>query len=117
MSKNGFKFLEGSSSFADPIVRVKRRRVYAFYNSAFKIGVQYQYSVPYAGIYRGMGIVAANGVSTLPKYCLAISGALFATAIVMNLIRVCLSPIPLNLGVYFTSIAMDVTRACLSPIP
>ena len=64
------------------------RRVYTFYNSAFKIGVQYQYSVPYAGIYRGMGIVAANGVSTLPKYCLAISGGLLLTAIVMDLIRV-----------------------------
>jgi len=52
--------------------------------------VQYQYSAPYAGIYRGMGIVAANGVSTLPKYCLLISGLLLLTAIIMNLIRVSL---------------------------
>lgn len=52
--------------------------------------MQYQYSAPYAGIYRGMGIVAANGVSTLPKYCLLISGLLLLTAIIMNLIRVSL---------------------------
>lgn len=47
-----------------------------------------QYSVPYAGIYRGMAIVAANGVDTLPKYCLAISGGLLLTAVAMNIIRV-----------------------------
>ena len=50
--------------------------------------------MPYAGIYRGMGIVAANGVNTLPKYCLAISGALFGLAIVMDLIRVRAAPPP-----------------------
>ena len=63
-------------------------RVFTFYDKAFKLGVQYQYSVPYAGIYRGMGIVAANGVSTLPKYCLLISGMLLLTAVAMDLIRV-----------------------------
>ena len=63
-------------------------RVFLFYSHAFKIGVQYQYSAPYAGIYRGMGIVAANGVSTLPKYCLLISGCLLLTAVGMNLVRV-----------------------------
>ncbi len=40
-----------------------------------------------------MGIVAANGVGTLPKYCLAISGGLLLAAIVMNLIRVRACPL------------------------
>ena len=39
----------------------------------FAVGVDYLYSAPYAGIYRGMGIVAANGVSTLPHNCLLIA--------------------------------------------
>lgn len=55
------------------------RRIYQFYNHAFKIGVDYQYSAPYAGIYRGMAIVAANGSSLLhfPK---ALSGVTYWTA-------------------------------------
>ncbi len=62
--------------------------VYTFYNHAFKIGVDYLYSAPYAGIYRGMGIVAANGVSTLPHNCLLIACLMALGAVLMNLIRV-----------------------------
>ena len=65
--------------------------VFAFYNHAFKIGVDYLYSAPYAGIYRGMGIVAANGVGTLPRYCLLIACLMALGAVIMNLIRVRLS--------------------------
>ena len=62
--------------------------VFAFYNHAFKIGVDYLYSAPYAGIYRGMGIVAANGVSTLPHNCLLIACLMALGAVLMNLTRV-----------------------------
>jgi uncharacterized oligopeptide transporter (OPT) family protein len=69
--------------------------VFAFYNHAFKIGVDYLYSAPYAGIYRGMGIVAANGVSTLPHNCLLIACLMALGAVIMNLIRVRLMRQPL----------------------
>ena len=52
------------------------------------VGVDYLYSAPYAGIYRGMGIVAANGVSTLPHNCLLIACLMALGAVIMNLIRV-----------------------------
>ena len=50
--------------------------------------MDYLYSAPYAGIYRGMGIVAANGVNTLPRYCLLIACLMALGAVIMNLIRV-----------------------------
>lgn len=52
------------------------------------VGVDYLYSAPYAGIYRGMGIVAANGVSTLPHNCLLIACLMALGAVLMNLTRV-----------------------------
>ena len=52
------------------------------------VGVDYLYSAPYAGIYRGMGIVAANGVNTLPHNCLLIACLMGLGAVIMNLIRV-----------------------------
>jgi len=57
--------------------------------------VDYLYSAPYAGIYRGMGIVAANGVNTLPHNCLLIACLMGLGAVIMNLIRVrpCLAPL------------------------
>ena len=91
--------------------------VFAFYNHAFKIGVDYLYSAPYAGIYRGMGIVAANGVSTLPRHCLLIACLMALGAVCMNLIRVRL---PLSLRVrqspnthaWPRSILVDCVHVC-----
>ena len=88
--------------------------VYTFYNHAFKIGVDYLYSAPYAGIYRGMGIVAANGVSTLPHNCLLIACLMALGAVLMNLIRVrlCFSEFTHAHNLRPGVIGSDLAQAC-----
>ncbi|CAN1137521.1 Probable metal-nicotianamine transporter YSL6 [Linum perenne] len=56
--------------------------------SAFDIGSpDGPYKAPYAVIFREMAILGVEGLSELPKHCLAICYASFAAALVINLLR------------------------------
>ncbi|CAN1838942.1 Probable metal-nicotianamine transporter YSL6, partial [Linum perenne] len=56
--------------------------------SAFDIGSpDGPYKAPYAVIFREMAILGVEGLSELPKHCLALCYAFFAAALVINLLR------------------------------
>uniref|UniRef100_A0A0D6QT26 Uncharacterized protein n=1 Tax=Araucaria cunninghamii TaxID=56994 RepID=A0A0D6QT26_ARACU len=79
-----------------------------FWN-AYKIGdPNGPYRAPFAVIYREMAITGVEGVSSLPKYCVTFSCALFAISILMSFARDILPkriakwlPIPMAMAIPF----------------
>ncbi|CAN1850131.1 Probable metal-nicotianamine transporter YSL6 [Linum perenne] len=58
------------------------------FKSAFDIGApDGPYKAPYAVIFREMAILGVEGLSELPKHCLAICCGFFIAALVINLLR------------------------------
>ncbi|KAF2322543.1 hypothetical protein GH714_018732 [Hevea brasiliensis] len=62
--------------------------VFWFFYSAYTIGdPEGAYPAPYGLIYRGIALLGVEGISSLPKHCLALSISFFIAAIAINAIR------------------------------
>ncbi|KDP43290.1 hypothetical protein JCGZ_24211 [Jatropha curcas] len=62
--------------------------VFWFFYKAYTIGdPQGTYPAPYGLIYRGIAILGVEGLSSLPKNCLALSISFFLAAILINLVQ------------------------------
>ncbi|KAJ1427644.1 Oligopeptide transporter, OPT superfamily [Sesbania bispinosa] len=59
-----------------------------FYYKAYTIGdPKGSYPAPYGQIFRGISLLGANGVSSLPKHCLVLAIICFCSAVFINIIR------------------------------
>ena len=59
-----------------------------FYNAFHDLGLpNSEYPAPFALVYRNMSILGVEGFSSLPKNCQLLCYALFASAILVNVIR------------------------------
>ncbi|KAI3911482.1 hypothetical protein MKW98_010369 [Papaver atlanticum] len=61
---------------------------YFFYKSYPDLGQPgTPYPAPYGALYRGIALIAVQGISSLPKNCLKLSIGFFALAILLNIIK------------------------------
>ncbi|KAK4754517.1 hypothetical protein SAY87_002621 [Trapa incisa] len=75
--------------------------VFWFFYRAYPIGdPDGSYPAPYGLMYRGIALLGVQGVSSLPKNCLALAIACFAIAITMNLLKEVLARFETKYGVY-----------------
>lgn len=62
--------------------------VFWFFYKAYSVGdPEGSYPAPYGLMYRGIALLGVEGISSLPKNCLALAIGFFCAAIVINLIR------------------------------
>lgn len=60
--------------------------VFWFFHRAYPVGdPDGSYPAPYGLMYRGIALLGVEGVSSLPKHCLALAATLFVLAIVINI--------------------------------
>ncbi|XP_057486033.1 probable metal-nicotianamine transporter YSL7 isoform X2 [Actinidia eriantha] len=62
--------------------------VFWFFYKAYAVGdPEGTYPAPYALMYRGIALLGVEGISSLPKHCLALAIGFFIAAIAMNILR------------------------------
>ncbi|KAK7273712.1 hypothetical protein RIF29_14772 [Crotalaria pallida] len=62
--------------------------IFWFFHEAYTIGdPEGAYPAPYAQVYRGIALLGAEGVSSLPKHCLKIAIIIFFIAMLINIIH------------------------------
>ncbi|KAE9455544.1 hypothetical protein C3L33_12554, partial [Rhododendron williamsianum] len=71
--------------------------VFWFFYKAYAVGdPDSSYPAPYSLVYRGIALLGVEGISTLPKHCLALAIGFFAGAIVVNIITALLQKFETN---------------------
>ncbi|XP_047961690.1 probable metal-nicotianamine transporter YSL7 [Salvia hispanica] len=95
-----------------------------FYKSSDGLGVYgSQYPAPLATLYRYVAVLAAEGNSSLPKFCVAFFFGFFSVAIVINGIRDAVGPrwgrfipIPFAMGISFIAGANYAVDMCVGSL-
>ncbi|KAG5554095.1 hypothetical protein RHGRI_011836 [Rhododendron griersonianum] len=75
--------------------------VFWFFYKAYAVGdPDSSYPAPYSLVYRGIALLGVEGISTLPKHCLALAIGFFAGAIVVNIITALLQKFETKWKIY-----------------